>query len=131
MIADLSRMDFAEVFLISTSKVDESIYSDFRGTTLKITDRLLEAQARIAELELDVLVYLDIGMEPMSYFLGLARLARAQCVLPGHPVTTGISTIDYFLSSEVLSLRKRMNTTARNWFACQARSPALDDRTFP
>lgn len=104
MITDLSRMDFAEVFLISTSKVDESIYSDFQGATVKVTDRLLEAQARISELELDVLVYLDIGMEPMSYFLGLARLARAQCVLPGHPVTTGISTIDYFLSAEVFEL---------------------------
>jgi len=104
MITDLSRMDFAEVFLISTSKVDESIYADFLGATVKITDRLLEAQAKIAELELDVLVYLDIGMEPMSYFLGLARLARAQCVLPGHPVTTGISTIDYFLSSAVFEL---------------------------
>lgn len=104
MITDLSRMDFAEVFLISTSKVDKSIYSEFQGATVNITDRLLEAQARIAELELDVLVYLDIGMEPMSYFLSLARLARAQCVLPGHPVTTGISTIDYFLSSEVFEL---------------------------
>ena len=78
MIADLSRMDFAEVFLISTSKVDESIYSDFRGTKLKITDLLLEAQARIAKLELDELWYLDIGMEPRSSFLGLSSGGGAQ-----------------------------------------------------
>ena len=52
----------------------------------------------IAEMELDILVYLDIGMEPLSYFLAFARLARAQCVLGGHPVTTGISNMDYFLS---------------------------------
>jgi protein O-GlcNAc transferase len=64
--------------------------------------RLAEAREQIAAQELDVLVYTDIGMDAWTYFLAFARLARVQCVTLGHPVTTGIPTIDYFLSIDLL-----------------------------
>jgi protein O-GlcNAc transferase len=54
----------------------------------------------IAQQQMDVLLYTDIGMEPVCYFLAFSRLAPVQCVTWGHPVTTGIGTIDYFISSE-------------------------------
>jgi protein O-GlcNAc transferase len=57
------------------------------------------ARAQIAKSELDVLYFTDIGMEPLSYFLAFARLAPIQCATWGHPDTTGIDTVDYFLSS--------------------------------
>jgi protein O-GlcNAc transferase len=58
------------------------------------------AQARsIAEAKLDILIYTDIGMESSSYLLGLQRLAPIQCVLGGHPVTTGLPQIDWVLSA--------------------------------
>ena len=60
------------------------------------------ARSRIAEGKLDVLFYTDIGMDPWTYFLAFSRLAPVQCVASGHPVTTGIPTIDYFISSELL-----------------------------
>jgi predicted O-linked N-acetylglucosamine transferase (SPINDLY family) len=60
------------------------------------------ARRQIADLELDVLYYTDIGLDPLTYFLAFARLAPVQCVAWGHPVTTGITTIDYFLSSTAL-----------------------------
>tara|TARA_B100000315_G_scaffold145365_1_gene134270 strand:+ start:637 stop:2421 length:1785 start_codon:yes stop_codon:yes gene_type:complete len=63
---------------------------------------LAATRAAIAKAVLDILYYPDIGMEPLTYFLGFARLAPIQCVTVGHPVTTGISTIDYFISSEVV-----------------------------
>jgi protein O-GlcNAc transferase len=56
----------------------------------------------VAAQHLDVLLYSDIGMEPLTYFLGFNRLAPVQCVTWGHPVTTGVPTIDYFLSSRLL-----------------------------
>ncbi len=62
---------------------------------------LAASRTVIAEAALDILYYPDIGMEPLSYFLGFARLATIQCVTWGHPVTTGLSTIDYFISSEL------------------------------
>ncbi len=62
---------------------------------------LESARSRIAALELDVLVYTDIGMEPLTYFLAFARLAPLQCVLGGHPDTIGIPAIDLFVSSDL------------------------------
>lgn len=59
---------------------------------------LAEARERVAQHRLDILVYADIGMEPFTYYLAFSRLAPVQCVLYGHPDTTGIPTIDYFLS---------------------------------
>lgn len=46
----------------------------------------------------DILFYLDIGQEAMLYTLAHYRLAKLQCVSSGIPITTGISTIDYYLS---------------------------------
>ncbi|MBN8530417.1 MAG: tetratricopeptide repeat protein [Alphaproteobacteria bacterium] len=54
----------------------------------------------IAQKKLDILVYTDIGMNTFSYFLPFYRLAPVQCVMAGHPVTTGIDTVDYFISSD-------------------------------
>lgn len=56
----------------------------------------------IAALELDVLFYQDIGMEPVSYFLAFARLAPVQCTSFGHPDTTGVDTIDAFVSGALI-----------------------------
>ncbi len=59
----------------------------------------LEAAAQaIASADLDILVYPDLGMDPFTYFLAFWRLAPLQCVCAGHPSTTGIDTIDWFLS---------------------------------
>jgi predicted O-linked N-acetylglucosamine transferase (SPINDLY family) len=60
------------------------------------------AQRTIGEEELDVLFYVDLGMDSMTYALATSRLAPVQCVTWGHPVTSGLKTIDYFISSELL-----------------------------
>ncbi len=49
-----------------------------------------------------ILVYPEIGMEPHIIQMAGLRLAPVQCVAWGHPVTSGLSTIDYFFSSELM-----------------------------
>lgn len=56
------------------------------------------AQQGIAEQELDILIYPDIGMEPLTYFLAFSRLAPIQMAWWGHPITSGLPSIDYFIS---------------------------------
>lgn len=58
------------------------------------------ARQLCADAALDVLVFPEIGMDPATYFLAYARLAPIQMVGWGHPVTTGISNLDYFLSAD-------------------------------
>ncbi|MEC9464950.1 MAG: tetratricopeptide repeat protein [Myxococcota bacterium] len=57
---------------------------------------------RIASFQLDVIVYPDLGMEPLTQTLATLRLAPTQCNAGGHPITSGLSTMDYFLSSELM-----------------------------
>ena len=56
----------------------------------------------ISELNLDLLLYPDIGMSSDTYLLGLARLAPVQAVMAGHPCSTGLKEIDYFISSQLM-----------------------------
>jgi len=53
----------------------------------------------IANEKLDILFYPEIGMDPLIYFLAFSRLAKVQCVGWGHPVTSGIKNIDYYIST--------------------------------
>jgi protein O-GlcNAc transferase len=48
----------------------------------------------------EVLIYPEIGMDAMTFALANLRLARHQIAAWGHPETSGLPTIDYFLSSE-------------------------------
>ena len=52
--------------------------------------------------QLDMLLFADIGMMPFTYTLAFHRVAPVQLVAWGHPVTSGLPTIDYFLSSEAM-----------------------------
>jgi predicted O-linked N-acetylglucosamine transferase (SPINDLY family) len=52
--------------------------------------------------ELDLLIHLDVGMGAFTNALAALRLARTQACLWGHPVTTGLPTIDVFLSGEAM-----------------------------
>lgn len=67
--------------------------------SVQLTGSLAEMRQAIAREQLDLLFYPDIGMNPVTYFLAFARLAPVQCVSWGHPETTGIPGIDYYLSS--------------------------------
>ena len=59
------------------------------------------AQA-IAGDALDVLIYPEIGMHHLPVQLASRRLAPVQCMAWGHPVSSGLPNIDYFLSSDLM-----------------------------
>jgi len=102
IIESISVMERFEAALISSHPVDTNLYSGFVGKHVRLPYNPAQSRKMLAALELDILVYLDIGMEPLTYFLAFSRLARTQCVMAGHPVTTGISNMDYFLSTDLM-----------------------------
>ncbi|MDP6388460.1 MAG: tetratricopeptide repeat protein [Alphaproteobacteria bacterium] len=106
VIATLNRAEF-EVWSFSTDRRDDPIANFVElnsDTYVVLPTALAGARQAIASAELDVLFYPDIGMSAFTYFLGFSRLAPVQCVGWGHPVTTGIPAIDYFVSSEGLEV---------------------------
>lgn len=48
----------------------------------------------------DVLIYPEIGMDPLTVQLASLRLAPLQAAAWGHPETTGLPTMDLYLSAE-------------------------------
>jgi protein O-GlcNAc transferase len=104
LIEKLSRDRF-EVFAlrIMPSREDASTarVRAVADHTVTLDPDIYRAREQIAALALDILFFQDIGMEPISYFLAFARLAPLQCVSFGHPNTTGIPTMDYFISNDL------------------------------
>ena len=96
-----------EVYVFSLEKRHDSMsdriksfsdkYAAFTNVDVK---NLAEIAGLIKQSELDILVFADIGMEPINYQLGAMRLAPVQCVLVGHGATTGLPTMDYYLSGD-------------------------------
>jgi protein O-GlcNAc transferase len=58
--------------------------------------------AKIRADRLHALIFPEIGMEPVTVKLAALRLAPVQCNSLGHPVTSGMPTIDYYLSSDLM-----------------------------
>jgi protein O-GlcNAc transferase len=101
---DRSRFDVS-LFYLGTV-VDEAVEelqdcADFfyqnndKGMYRKLVSKI---QAR----ELDCIIYLDVGMTPIIQLLAALRLAPLQCTTWGHPITTGLETIDVYLSSALM-----------------------------
>lgn len=100
LVKRIAARDFGvTVFAANASPVPRSFAEDERLQVVRLPANLGVARRMVADRGLDILVYTDIGMEPLTYYLAFTRLAPVQCLLPGHPVTSGIPTIDYFISS--------------------------------
>lgn len=83
----------------SSDTVTENIRAHAAHFTHKVSDVGALAQA-IHASRLDILIFLDVGMHPHSQMLASLQLAPVQCASFGHPVTTGIESIGYFLSAD-------------------------------
>lgn len=102
MIRNLDRETFT-VILFRFPGIEDPFARELNQAAdrvVRLPDELAGARQAIAACEPDILFYLDIGMIPLTYFLAYARLAPVQCVTWGHPVTTGIPNMDYFISCQ-------------------------------
>jgi predicted O-linked N-acetylglucosamine transferase (SPINDLY family) len=60
------------------------------------------ARRMLADARLDALLYPEIGMGPFIYCLAFARFAPLQMMMWGHPMTSGLPSIDVFISSSLI-----------------------------
>ncbi|MFZ2541855.1 MAG: tetratricopeptide repeat protein, partial [Gallionella sp.] len=101
-IRQLDRSRF-EVVVIHTPNTERDTLSQhldaLADKSLTLPASLKNQQQAVAAEKLDVLFYPDIGMSSFTYFLAYSRLAPVQAVSWGHPDTTGLDTMDYFVSA--------------------------------
>jgi protein O-GlcNAc transferase len=63
---------------------------------------LNEWAIKIKDSRIDIAIYPEIGMDKLTIQLASMRLAPIQLCSFGHPETSGLRTIDYYISSELL-----------------------------
>ena len=101
----LARIDRERIHvtLLSLASTEDAVTSQVRLQTAFINCAgmtLGEAVEAIRSRDVDVLLYPEIGLDPLVMQLASLRLAGCQIASWGHPETTGLPTIDYFLSAE-------------------------------
>jgi protein O-GlcNAc transferase len=104
IVAHLDRQRFDVVLYHTGSMTDqETIWA--KGRIDRFVQGPLSTQAwldEVAKDRPDVMFYPEVGMDPSTCALAALRLAPLQVAGWGHPVTTGLPTIDLFVSGELL-----------------------------
>jgi len=107
LVENIDRQRFEVYVLRVTLGSDDETTARFRAAADHFVPvsadlrKLGETHRQLAALELDILFYQDIGMDALTYFLSFARLAPLQCVYFGHPDTSGVPTVDCFISNDL------------------------------
>lgn len=105
LIKNLDRKKF-EVIIFHTAQTESNAMKNEidlnADKVINLSLYIDKQRSQIEDENLDIIFYPDIGMSTTTYVLAYSRLAPIQIVGWGHPDTTGISTIDYFLSSILL-----------------------------
>ncbi|MGL5133412.1 MAG: hypothetical protein ACRC78_12845, partial [Planktothrix sp.] len=103
-LRDCDRSQF-EIYCYYTGKETDKITNLFQlysDQFYHIYDKLELIVEQILTDQIHILVFLDIGMSPQLTQIAGLRIAPIQCAAWGHPITTGLPTIDYFISAELL-----------------------------
>jgi protein O-GlcNAc transferase len=101
-ITELDQTKF-ESFVWHTGEISDAVTEKIRAHASHFSPAphgVAKFADAIRRSELDVLIHLDVGMHPHAQVMAAMRLAPVQLVAYGHPVTTGLSSIDYYLSAD-------------------------------
>jgi protein O-GlcNAc transferase len=90
-----------EVFHLGTKEDPETTAARAMVASYSSGYHTLEVWVRtILDRRPDVLIYPEVGMDQQTLQLASMRLAPIQAAAWGHPITTGLPTIDYYISAE-------------------------------
>ena len=110
-VENANQNDF-EIYCYHINKTTDQLTERFRQHSdhfYHINGDIEAAARQIESDDLHILVFSDIGMYPPATQLAGLRLAPVQCKSWGHPVTTGLPTMDYYLSSDLMEPENAQN----------------------
>jgi predicted O-linked N-acetylglucosamine transferase (SPINDLY family) len=94
-----------EIHCYYTGRIVDQITRKFQRASdafYHIPDDIEALCQQIVDDKLHVLVFTDIGMEQQTSQIAALHLAPVQCITWGHPITSGLPTIDYYLTTELM-----------------------------
>lgn len=104
LISRINRKEF-EIVVVMIGGLTDSISTEiarYADQVINVMPPVPAAMKALADAQFDILFYPEIGMDPLTYTLAHSRLAPVQAMTWGHPETSGLRTIDYFLSTNDL-----------------------------
>ena len=105
VIKGLSEDDRFDIYFSTFDKLNTKVkYSYGKAKHIILPKNLEKIKNILSEYKFDIIVYCEIGMSQLSYYMAYLRLARIQCNTWGHSDTSGIDTIDYYFSSKLYEL---------------------------
>ena len=98
-----------ELVIICSNEGSGLVRSEIRNKEIRLVtypssyDQIIET---LRQEEFSILYYWEVATDSLNYFLPFMRLAPVQCTSWGIQVTTGIPTMDYYLSSALVESRE-------------------------
>lgn len=106
---DKSNFEIHIFHLGNTNDNETKIAEKNSASYAKDKYTLLDWFLAIKEKELDVLIFPEVGMHPLTFQIAGLRLAPIQIASWGHPETTGLPTIDYYMSADLFETDTSQN----------------------
>ncbi len=116
VLSDLLKTDLDITIYLPPGTKNDSGLEKIRNLFGKVVDLPNSPQLgakKIISEKLDVLFYPDIGMSSYTYILALSRLALVQVNSLGHTNTSGISHMDYYITTDMEPKKSDSNYTER------------------
>jgi len=98
---DRARIDLT-LFKLERASDDDTARARRDAVVVEAPTTQAEWVRAIVDARLDVLIYPEIGMHPLTARLAAMRLAPVQAVSWGQPLTSALPTMDLFLSAQAL-----------------------------
>lgn len=103
----INRLDGAQfqLYIFCAAAAQARIAARLTNPAVRLqpcTPELEPMAATICQAQCDVLCYWECGSDTLNYFLPFYRLAPVQCLDWGTPYTSGVPTMDYYISSDQL-----------------------------
>lgn len=106
LVAHLDRTRFELcLYHVGTRHDAETDWAKARADLWRDTATVNSQEGWLAQAQADapdVIYFPEVGMDPTSVFLAAHRVAPLQAVGWGHPVTSGLKTVDLFLSGDLI-----------------------------
>ena len=100
--ANRNKFEIYAYFTGTQGDVVTDLFQNYSDRFYHFPKNLEGVAQQIRKDDLHGLIFPELGMDSETLCLAGLRLAPVQCMAWGHPVTSGLSTIDYFLSSELM-----------------------------